>query len=181
MNPPRPKTLSSLYSKRPAPARDQPGTLKPARPGLPGSNPATNASFFDELLTAPMDQFKPAPPPASRPLEATDRQSAAPVQRETRPADGEHKVVDVGRGGEIVETGDGAVGWSAPGRELDVRSSPASFPSFPYPSPYPSQAGLMRAAFALCAQGKIGLLESPTGTGTVDAKPCPSNCVCLRM
>lgn len=57
----------------------------------------------------------------------------------------------------------------------DITISPSAYPAFPYASPYPAQLDLMRAAFAVCAQGKVGLLESPTGTGTLGSSNTPTN------
>ncbi|KAG0293227.1 DEAD H (Asp-Glu-Ala-Asp His) box helicase 11 [Dissophora globulifera] len=42
---------------------------------------------------------------------------------------------------------------------------PASFPAFPYPTPYAIQTQFMQQLFECIDQRKVGIFESPTGTG----------------
>ena len=57
-----------------------------------------------------------------------------------------------------------------PVKQLDA--PPQSFP-FPY-KPYPSQTSLMHAIYSVIARGRIGILESPTGTGKTMSALCAS-------
>ncbi|KAF9431667.1 DEAD H (Asp-Glu-Ala-Asp His) box helicase 11 [Entomortierella beljakovae] len=43
--------------------------------------------------------------------------------------------------------------------------TPTTFPAFPYPTPYPIQLDFMQQLFQCIDQRKIGVFESPTGTG----------------
>jgi len=42
---------------------------------------------------------------------------------------------------------------------------PESFPAFPYPTPYSIQTDFMQQLFQCIDQRKVGIFESPTGTG----------------
>lgn len=44
-------------------------------------------------------------------------------------------------------------------------ATPTSFPAFPYPTPYAIQTQFMQQLFECIDQRKIGIFESPTGTG----------------
>ncbi|KAG0203919.1 DEAD H (Asp-Glu-Ala-Asp His) box helicase 11 [Mortierella sp. NVP41] len=44
-------------------------------------------------------------------------------------------------------------------------ATPSSFPAFPYPTPYAIQTKFMQQLFECIDQRKIGIFESPTGTG----------------
>ncbi|GJJ75783.1 chromosome transmission fidelity protein 1 [Entomortierella parvispora] len=44
-------------------------------------------------------------------------------------------------------------------------SVPESFPAFPYPTPYSIQTDFMKQLFQCIDQRKVGIFESPTGTG----------------
>ncbi|KAG0040928.1 ATP-dependent DNA helicase chl1 [Podila clonocystis] len=55
---------------------------------------------------------------------------------------------------------------SAPqGEEEETLAIPSSFPAFPYPTPYDIQTQFMQGLFECIDQRKVGIFESPTGTG----------------
>ncbi|KAF9956798.1 DEAD H (Asp-Glu-Ala-Asp His) box helicase 11 [Mortierella alpina] len=47
----------------------------------------------------------------------------------------------------------------------DSLPTPVSFPAFPYPAPYSIQTDFMQQLFECIDQRKVGIFESPTGTG----------------
>ncbi|KAG0256848.1 DEAD H (Asp-Glu-Ala-Asp His) box helicase 11 [Mortierella polycephala] len=47
----------------------------------------------------------------------------------------------------------------------DPQPTPTSFPEFPYPTPYSIQTEFMRQLYQCIDQRKVGIFESPTGTG----------------
>ncbi|KAF9292632.1 DEAD H (Asp-Glu-Ala-Asp His) box helicase 11 [Mortierella alpina] len=47
----------------------------------------------------------------------------------------------------------------------DSLPTPVSFPAFPYPTPYAIQTDFMQQLFECIDQRKVGIFESPTGTG----------------
>ncbi|KFH65683.1 hypothetical protein MVEG_09156 [Podila verticillata NRRL 6337] len=49
--------------------------------------------------------------------------------------------------------------------EEDLLNIPSSFPAFPYPTPYDIQTRFMQELFECIDRRKVGIFESPTGTG----------------
>jgi chromosome transmission fidelity protein 1 len=49
--------------------------------------------------------------------------------------------------------------------EEDLLTTPSSFPAFPYPTPYDIQTQFMQELFECIDRRKVGIFESPTGTG----------------
>src|SRR5690606_20431974 len=47
----------------------------------------------------------------------------------------------------------------------DPQPTPTSFPAFPYPTPYSIQTEFMCQLYQCIDQRKVGIFESPTGTG----------------
>ncbi|KAF9188409.1 DEAD H (Asp-Glu-Ala-Asp His) box helicase 11 [Haplosporangium sp. Z 11] len=62
------------------------------------------------------------------------------------------------------ETRDSKDGSGAAETE-DPQPIPTSFPAFPYPTPYSIQTEFMRQLYQCIDQRKVGIFESPTGTG----------------
>lgn len=52
--------------------------------------------------------------------------------------------------------------------------TPTHFPAFPYDPPYPIQLDIMRHLYAAIEQGKVTIVESPTGTGKTLSLLCAS-------
>jgi hypothetical protein len=50
--------------------------------------------------------------------------------------------------------------------------TPNTFPAFPYDPPYPIQVQLMRHLYHSIENGKISIVESPTGTVSIPSR-CP--------
>ncbi|KAF9967745.1 DEAD H (Asp-Glu-Ala-Asp His) box helicase 11 [Mortierella alpina] len=53
----------------------------------------------------------------------------------------------------------------APLQDSGSLPTPASFPAFPYPTPYSIQTDFMQQLYECIDQRKVGIFESPTGTG----------------
>ncbi|KAF9331459.1 ATP-dependent DNA helicase chl1 [Podila minutissima] len=54
---------------------------------------------------------------------------------------------------------------SAHQEEEEPLTTPSSFPTFPYPTPYDIQTQFMQGLFECIDRRKVGIFESPTGTG----------------
>ena len=72
-----------------------------------------------------------------------------------------------------VGAGAGALG-EGPRANLLALPARTTFPAFPYATPYPIQQDFMEAMHAALAGGKVGVFESPTGTGKTLSMLCSS-------
>ena len=67
--------------------------------------------------------------------------------------------------------------------ESELRVSlptPSDFAAFPYPRPYDIQKDLMRCLYSAIEEGKVAIVESPTGTVSVEtasSQPTKANSV----